>query len=370
MGNLIALIKELKDGKKGLEELDEKYGIFLDFENENPVKPESSNVISQKVEEKLNNAIILLESLKNYGSGGKQILADAAAKSGVQSAQDEAWDKILLIIHSLLSLKDATDALNETVPEILEKMWGEKTSRESIALVDVLQKNNFLVVQLGKILDFGMRFDEAKMMAPMVINDITYAKRQLQIRAKTNATSADEVVNNEALQNLCRFFISPNPGLNSIIETITKFFENGKSKDEPLDLIVSFCKVSIKILDSDVRNKFQKVGTIGMIHRIMVSTALLYDHLHNEGIFVPESPISIRLIVDILEDEAGIRRKRTRSRGSAPAKLDLGSTAQMDQDSDIFEKAKNLLSVLKFSNKHLKSEATPKAIEKLFSEII
>ena len=50
MGNLIALIKELKDGKKGLEELDEKYGIFLDFENENPVKPESSNVISQKVE--------------------------------------------------------------------------------------------------------------------------------------------------------------------------------------------------------------------------------------------------------------------------------------------------------------------------------
>ena len=46
----------------------------------------------------------------------------------------------------------------------------------------------------------------------------------------------------------------------------------------------------------------------------MVATALLYDHLSTEGVFVKESPIKINIVVELLEDEGGMKRRRTRSR--------------------------------------------------------
>ena len=42
MGNILAFIKQLKDG--GLENIDDKYQIFLDFENENLVPVSATTV--------------------------------------------------------------------------------------------------------------------------------------------------------------------------------------------------------------------------------------------------------------------------------------------------------------------------------------
>ena len=70
----------------------------------------------------------------------------------------------------------------------------------------------------------------------------------------------------------------------------------------------------MKVLDTDIRGKFGNVATVMMVHRVMVATALLYDHLHPDGIFVRDSPISIIIILELLEDEAGLKRRRTRSR--------------------------------------------------------
>jgi len=376
MGNIITFIKQLKDG--GYEEVDEKFGIFLDFESNNLEFTESNGTekeLSSKIEEKLNSSYELLEFLNNYGAGGKKIIMDASSKPGDSAVQDDAWNKMVPLVCSLLDLKKMTDSLNEMVPEILEKMWEVKASRESLALIDVFKKKMFLVIQLGKILDFDMRFDALKMSAPSIPNDISYVKRQFTIRSKTNTATADEeyseVLNIQNLEALSMFYINPTPALNSIIAIITQFFANGETKDEPLDLIVSFCKVCIKILDSDIRSKFNKFGTIGMIHRIMVATTLLYDHLHADGVFVKESPINIKLVVDILEDEAGIRRKRTRSRGKSPPKPSEENMSSGDRNSlnEVVEQSKNLLSVLKYSNKHLKADTTPKSVEQMFSRI-
>lgn len=376
MGHIISFIKQLKES--GYEEVDEKFGIFLDFESKNLEIGEASMAekdLTAKIEEKLNTSLELLEFLKNYGAGGRQIIQEASSKPGDTEVQDAAWNKMVPLVCTLLDLKKMTDSLNEMVPEILEKMWEVKTSRESLDLMDVFKKNIFLVIQLGKMLDYDMRFDALKMCAPSIPNDISYVKRQFTIRSKTNTATADEeyteVLNIQNLETISMFYINPTPALNSIITIITKFFANGEKKDEPLELIVSFCKVCIKILDSDIRGKFQRFGTIGMIYRIMVATTLLYDHLHDDGVFVKESPISIKLVVDLLEDEAGIRRKRTRSRGSTPPKRTDDKIGSGDRKSldEVVEQAKNLLSVLKYSNKHLKSETTPKAVEQMFSRI-
>merc|ERR1712059_233899 len=120
--------------------------------------------------------------------------------------------------------------------------------------------------------------------------------RQSTVRRRTNKTIT---VDPAALEELSMFYISVNPALTSVIATITEFFLNDEFKDGPLDLIVVFCKVCIKVLDTDIRTKFRKFGTIIMLHRIMVATALLYDHLHSDGVFVKDSPIQITTIVEL-----------------------------------------------------------------------
>jgi len=155
MGNILAFIRQIRDGS--VEDLDDSYGVFLDFENENldfSVLDESEKVLAEKIESKLKTAYQLLEFLQNYGAGGRQIIKEASAKINDETVQTEAWNSLVPMVASLLKLKKMTDSLNEEVPEILSKMWGQKISRESLALIDIFRKNMFLVVQLGKILDY------------------------------------------------------------------------------------------------------------------------------------------------------------------------------------------------------------------------
>merc|ERR1739844_560442 len=113
-----------------------------------------------------------------------------------------------------------------------------------------------------------------------------------------------------------------------------------------------------------------------MVHRIMVATALLYDNLHPEGIFVKDSPINI-IIIELLKDEAGLKRRRTRSRPACEGKNPVKSSGGMERSTssatsaaaELTEQATVLLNVLKYSNKHLNSPSTPKAVLQAFSQI-
>ena len=384
MGNILAFIRQIRDGSFSGDDLDDKYGVFLDLENENldfSVLDEREKVLAEKIESKLKSAYKLLEFLQNYGVGGRQIIKEASAKTNDESVQNDAWDRLVPMVASLLQLKKMTDSLNEEVPELLSNMWGQKASRESLALIDMFRKNMFLVVQLGKILDYAMRFDALKMNAPTIPNDISYVKRQNTIRSKRSSDSRDtrEVLATHNLEQLSMYYILPTPALKNIIDTVTNFFKNDNSRETSLDLIVSFGKICIKILSSDLKSNYQKFGTIGMIQRMMVASALLYDHLHPDGVFVKDSPINIRVVVDILLNEAGMNKKRTRSvsgigshRGRAARQNSVdGIKKEQNRQSlqNLQDESRNLLSVLKYSNKHLRSETTPKSVEQLFAGI-
>lgn len=379
MGNILAFMKQLRDG--GLENIDEKYQIFLDFENENldfNDLREDERDLAEKIEEKLKSSQELLTFLQEYGAGGRKFIVEASANVTNLELQNKAWENLLPMIANLQKLKNMTDSLNQEVPEILDNLWGRKESRQSTEIVNVLKNNIFFVLQLGKILDYNMRFDALKMNAPSIPNDISYVKRQITIRSKKKISTLEEdhqgVLRPEALAEMSKYYIEPTPALKNMIEIIKKFFDDGTSKDEPLDLLVSFSKVCTKILDSDFKGKYQRFGTVGMLCRIMVATTLLYDHLHSQGVFVKDSPISIKLVVDILEEEAGLKRKRTRSRIDTLPSVktkENGEIRSLDTDSfqDLQDQCRNLLSVLKYSNKHLKTNTTPRSVEQLFNQI-
>ena len=201
-------------------------------------------------------------------------------------------------------------------------------------------------------------------------------KRQSTLRARKSGSCEEtykEAMSTANLESLSWFYIEPIPVLKSIIKTVQEFFKKGSICQEQLALIVSFAKVCIKILDSDLREKYKKFGTIGLIQRCMVALTLIYDHLQETGgDFSKDSPIDIRLVVDILEEEAGLKKRRTRSRIDTPADLArMNSKAETNRNSllDLQEEARNLLTVLRYSNKHLRSTTTPKHIEQLFANI-
>merc|ERR550525_330361 len=255
-------------------------------------------------------------------------------------------------------------------------MWETKKDRSSSALLEVFRERETLLIQLGKILDVNMKFDSLKMMAPSIPNDISYVKRQATLRRKDNQMTTVEP---DQLGELSMFYIEHNPAMKSVIKTITEFFQAAESKSESLDLIVVFCKVCMKVLDTDIRAKFENVATV-MVHRIMVATALLYDNLHPDGIFVKDSPINIIIILELLEDEAGLKRRRTRSRPQekspvaegkkSPDGMERSSSNASTAAVELAEQASVLLNVLKYSNKHLNSPSTPKSVLQAFSRII
>jgi hypothetical protein len=328
------------------------------------------------VDAKIGESSEALKFLSSYGPGGSQIIKDAISKPGDPQIQEKAWEKMLPLIKNLLDLKQSYSALNQMIPEILGQMWETKKDRSSSALLEVFRQRETLLIQLGKILDVNMKFDSLKMMAPSIPNDISYVKRQATLRRKDNQNIT--TVEPDQLGELSMFYIEHNPAMKSVIKTITEFFQAAESKSESLDLIVVFCKVCMKVLDTDIRAKFENVATVMMVHRIMVATALLYDNLHPEGIFVKDSPINIMIILELLEDEAGLKRRRTRSRPASEGKNSAKSPDGMERSTssatsaaaELTEQATVLLNVLKYSNKHLNSPSTPKAVLQAFSRII
>ena len=151
---------------------------------------------------------------------------------------------------------------------------------------------------------------------------------------------------------------------------VDEYFENPFSISA-VGLIVSFAKVCLQILNSDLKSKYERFGTIAMVQRILVASTLLYDHLHSDGVFVKDSPININLIVDVLEEEAGLKKKRTRSRIDTPPNLGREKMEKAKRHSfqDLQEESRNLLSVLKYSNKHLNTPTTRRSTQILFSNI-
>jgi len=377
MGNLLSFVRSL--GDKSVSELDDKFRLFIDFEKDKCENPGEQKVhdLSVKVDVKIGESSEALKFLSSYGPGGSQIIKDAISKPGDPQIQEDAWEMMLPLIKNLLDLKQSYSALNQMIPEILGQMWETKKDRSSSALLEVFRERETLLIQLGKILDVNMKFDSLKMMAPSIPNDISYVKRQATLRRKDNQMTTVEP---DQLGELSMFYIEHNPAMKSVIKTITEFFQAAESKSESLDLIVVFCKVCMKVLDTDIRAKFENVATVMMVHRIMVATALLYDNLHPDGIFVKDSPINIIIILELLEDEAGLKRRRTRSRPQekspttegkkSPDGIERSGSNASTAAAELAEQASVLLNVLKYSNKHLNSPSTPKSVLQAFSRII
>ena len=379
MGNILTAITQIRDSEDPVSgaEVGEKFGIFLDFESD-AILPEPDNQLHSQLEVALREAEENLNIFSSYGLGGKQAIFEATSNRNPEN-QEKTWATLVPLMGILSKSKSTTDNLNKFVPEILGQIWTDaKGNEKRKSIVDILKMNMYLMIQLGKILDINMRFDAKKIQLESISNDISYVKRQFSLRQRVKTSGEmvppeyEDIITIENLQNLSSFYISSNPGLSNNIATMTAYFNKCANKDEPLELLASFCKICIKILTSEMRRNFQKFGTIGMVQRIMVATVLLYDHLSLAGVFVKDSPISVKAVVEILKEEAGIQPKKslskTKSTTSNTIEVRPVNTNRVSYQ-ELTIQAKNLITFLKYSNKHLRDSSTPKQINNLFNSV-
>ena len=378
MGNILTAITQIRDSVDPVcgAEVGEKFGIFLDFES-GSVLPEPDNQLHSQLEVAVREAEENLGVFASYGLGGKQAIFEATSNRSPEN-QEKTWATLVPLMGILAKSKSTTDNLNKFVPEILGQIWNDAQGEEKTkSIVEVLKMNMYLMIQLGKILDINMRFDAKKIQLESISNDISYVKRQFSLMQRVKSPGElvpaefEDVVTIENLQNLSSFYISSNPGLSNNIATMAAYFTKCVNKDQPLELLASFCKICIKILTSEMRKNFQKFGTVGMIERIMVATVLLYDHLSPAGVFVKDSPISVKTVVDILKEEAGLQPKKSFSKSknsSNTIEIKPVNTNRVSYQ-ELSIQAKNLITFLKYSNKHLRDSSTPKQITNLFNTV-
>lgn len=282
------------EGQDG-EIISEKFGIFLDFETDT-VTPDVTNQLHVQLGVAISKAEEMMVSFGEYGDGGKQIICDLTTNPS-EEKQEEAWSTLCGLVQTLARCKQVSDDLTNFVPEILGQIWcglqdsgGGSPGVQRKSWTVIIQEHMFLMLQLGKILDIAMRFDAKKIATMSISNDISYVKRQLMLRQKSSRSGVVEdrfkdCVNIQNLEVLSMYFISATPALSNIISNTMRVSSSAQVRAQELELIVAFCKICERILSSELRANFQKFGTIGMVQRIMVATALLYDHLSTAGIF-------------------------------------------------------------------------------------
>ena len=378
MGNILTALTQIRDSSDP--HLGDKFGVFLDFES-NSVLPDSDNVLHGKLEVALREAEANLATFSGYEAGGKQAIFEATSNP-TPEIQEKTWAKLVPLVGILAKSKRTTDDLNQFVPQLLGEIWSNANTEERrLSAVEILKMHMFLMIQLGKILDINMRFDAKKIQLESISNDISYVKRQFSLRSR--AKSSEELVPAEYkdvitianLQDLSTFYISANPALSNNIQTMTNYFSQCGSIEQPLELLATFSKICIKILSSEMRGNFQKFGTVGMVQRIMVATVLLYDHLSPGGVFVRDSPISVKTVVEILQEEAGLQPKKSVSKRPKNTLRPPGEGNGQDRTSrlsyqELPLQAKNLITFLKYSNKHLRDSSTPKQVTSLFNSVV
>jgi len=246
--------------------------------------------------------------------------------------QKAAWDAVCPLVIKLKSFYDFSAEVEGILPVILEALCSDPPA-------ETLEQKQALAKQCAELLNFVLKFDDLKMSNPAIQNDFSYYRRTLS-RMKMHDPSADDgVVTNEEANRMSLFYAYPTPMLKCVSEAATKFvLENKASGDNTTDCLAimsSVCRIMVE--QPAYHDRFtKKEETVFFCQRVMVSSVIVYDHVHAVGAFSKKSAIDIKATV-----------KATKMHANP-------STDQM-------------LNALRYTTKHLNDEDTPKAVKSLLA---
>jgi len=296
--------------------------IFLDFEKAVPTTENEKRVHSE-VAEYMKESDRILTEISQF-KGCDEAIRKAITSPGPET-EKTAWDAIVPSVDTLKHFFDFSTSLDQVLPKLLLALFSGTVDQN-------LSGQQALAKQLADILDFVLRFDDAKMINPAIQNDFSYYRRSLsKHKNKVEVKIKDDLANRMSL-----FFAYPTPMLRVIIETTVGMVK--ANTIQKAEVVAGFALMANICLEMVETNKFTNAATNLFCLRAMSAAIVLVDHLDDQGAFHKKTPVHVKNAIAALKTYSG------------PS----GSTD-------------SLLNALRFSTVHLNDADTPQPTKQMLA---
>jgi len=207
-----------------------------------------------------------------------------AITTPTQDNEDAAWNAVLPAVDVLKELYEFSLELESAIPELLLTLSNDPS----------LQTQQALAKQLADVLDFVIRFDEAKMANPAIQNDFSYYRRTLN-RMKLSKKDMNISIRDELANRMSLFFAYPTPMMKALIDKLNSS-ERVQAVASTLATMANAC---MRMVEMDT---FETEPAILFCLRAMTGSVVLFDHIDDRGAFHKRSPILIRDCIELLAD--------------------------------------------------------------------
>jgi len=207
-----------------------------------------------------------------------------------QSAEKQCFEALLASATQVQTFFQYSQEVATVFPQLLEFLSGG-TEGSKVAGLDKVQA---LAIQLGKLLDFALRFDGLRMMRPALSNDFSYYRRLLP---KYSSTHPDVEVKEDEASSMALFTAEPTPMTNVLIRTTLKVQETTPTVSLVLATMASSCLLMLK------QKKFDNPDTVIFCTRAMTGAFVLFDHVDEIGAFNKKSVVDAKAVIMLLQKD-------------------------------------------------------------------
>lgn len=279
------LLSALFTGSRTVEE------IFLDFDNCRPSEAEMD--LWTQINEVLKRGPAILQKLFVY-KGCDELIRRAINDPNPEN-DEAAWNAVLPHVDELQEFYEFAQQLEQNFPKLLVALCSDDP-RQS------LNNQQALAKQLGDLLDFVLRFDDAKMVNPAIQNDFSFYRRSLS-RMKMAKKEVNIRVRDDLANRMSLFFATPTPMMQLLTQTTVRFLtapgsqnsadysQEEVTRDKVTNALAQMANICQSMVET---KKFANNDTNMFCLRTMTGAIILYDHVHESGAFCKKSPVNMK----------------------------------------------------------------------------
>eukprot|EP00030_Apusomonadida_sp_AF-17_P007374 a841062_1667.p1 GENE.a841062_1667~~a841062_1667.p1 ORF type:complete len:347 (-),score=133.91 a841062_1667:89-1051(-) len=301
--------------------------VFVDFANARPQNAEEEAVFNQ-VQSVIDRSSAILGQLVSYTGCGELIREAIVNPSDASTAR--AWEAVIPKVHQLKDFFEFSLTLQEIIPSLLRTLCAPGNAEVTLTNMQALTR------QLADLMNFVLRFDDAKMTNPAIQNDFSFYRRTLNKMKMTNP-DVELPIKDDLANRMSLFYAYPTPMMRALSETTVAFVNSNtlprNNVTDVFALMANACysMVHLKKFDTDQLNLF--------CLRALTASIIVFDSAEPAGAFHKRSPIHIKQAIQTLKN-------------FVPA---------TPGDSDTV----SLINAIRFTTVHLADEDTPSSIQAL-----
>eukprot|EP01083_Nonionella_stella_P270976 917852_1 len=239
----------------------------------------------------------ILENLRNYKP------STAYLREAISSRTPEAEESAFMMVNASARIVQefylfskemqtiAQDILLALTPKASDRRSSVSGRRDSLSMLS----RAAITYRLAELFDFALRFDRMKMLEPGLQNDFSFYRRSLH---KESMQHLQPAVGDDDASFISLFLAGHIPML-TVLCTAAK--EAYRQDPSVTDNVARFCNQCYFVLRNKVLiQKEVDSEAVDMLLHAMVGALILYDHVEPEGVFQKRSPVSSKLICQLL----------------------------------------------------------------------